>query len=67
MLTTNTQFEHELKKRIGDEIERLASILIVGTGVTDYSQYRYIAGQIAALQRASTEFCDDANTELNKR
>jgi hypothetical protein len=67
MLTTNTQFEHELKKRIGEEIERLASNLVIGTSIQDYAQYQHVVGQVAAYQRVATEFCDDANTELDKR
>jgi hypothetical protein len=65
VLTTNTQFELHLKKRIDEEIVRINDVLM--TGVPDFANYRYHVGMVFALRRCAKEFCDDANTELNKR
>ena len=67
MQTLNTQFEHELKKLIEDEIERIKDILSVGMSVKDYAEYRFHVGQIEALNRVSTSYCDEATSIINKR
>lgn len=67
MATLNTQFEYELKKRIFEEVARLKENLAVGAAVTDFADYRYHTGQIAALMRVCVEYCDDANTAIATR
>ena len=67
MLTTNTQFEAELKKRISEEVERLRDIIEDGTSVESFDQYKNIVGQLRALRRTVNEFFDDANTAISKR
>jgi len=65
--TLNTQFEHELKKLIEDEVERIKDILAVGMAVKDYAEYRFHVGQIEALNKISTSYCDEATSIINKR
>ena len=67
MLTGNSQFEAELKKRIAEEIERLKDILSQGQAVTDFAEYRHLAGQIFALTRVANDYCDEVATLINKR
>lgn len=66
MLTVNTQFEHELTKLIGAEIERLKDCLTSTATITDYSIYLNYAGQINALERVAS-YCDEVNTLLSQR
>jgi hypothetical protein len=66
VLTTNTQFEQKLKKRIAEYQSHLGEILFSGKGIENYAQYQNYIGQIAALDRVCSEFCDDVNTEINK-
>jgi hypothetical protein len=65
--TGNTQFEVELKKLIDDEIERIKDILGVGMSVKDYAEYRFHVGQIEALNKVSSSYCDEVTTIINKR
>jgi hypothetical protein len=65
--TLNTQFEVELKKLIADEVERIKDILAVGMAVKDYAEYRFHVGQIEALNKISTSYCDEATSIINKR
>jgi hypothetical protein len=65
--TLNTQFEHELKKLIEDEIERIRDILGTGMAVKDYAEYRFYVGQIEALNRVSGSYCGEATTIISKR
>ena len=67
MQTLNTQFEHELKKLIEDEVERIKDILAVGMSVKDYAEYRFHVGQIEALNKVSTSYCEEATTIISKR
>lgn len=67
MLTINTQFESELKKRIAEELARLRAYLESPSLITDFAQYRWYAGQIDSLKRVINDYCDEVNTELNKR
>jgi hypothetical protein len=67
MLTVNTQFEHELKKLIEDEIDRIKDILGVGMAVKDYAEYRFHVGQIEALNKVSSSYCDEVTTIISKR
>jgi hypothetical protein len=67
MQTLNTQFEHELKKLIDVDIERLTDILELGVAVRNFDDYRHYAGQILALKRVRDSYCDEANTIIAKR
>jgi hypothetical protein len=67
VLTTNTQFESELKKLIDAEIERLRDILDAGLAIKDLADYRYHVGQIHALRTVKNSYCDEAQTIINKR
>jgi hypothetical protein len=66
VLTSNTQFEHELHKLIDVEINRIQGVLGAGQAVKDIADYRYIIGQIHALERVKT-YCDEVNTTLSQR
>lgn len=65
MQTINTQFEHELRALIDEDIERLRNNICTGSA-KDLADYRYQCGQITALQRVE-EFFTDVNTALSKR
>ncbi len=67
MQTVNTQFEHELKKIIADEIERIRDILSAGMAVKDYAEYRFYVGQIEALNRVAVSYCGEVTTIISKR
>ena len=67
MLTTNTQFEFELKKLIDVEIDRIKDILAAGSGLQDDRTYQNWVGQVNALRRVSHDYCDEVNTKMNKR
>jgi hypothetical protein len=63
----NSQFEHELAKRIGEELGRLRGELESGIAVTDYAKYQNYVGKIAAYMRVMTDFCSEVNDTINKR
>ena len=69
MLTLNTQFERELKKRIADEHARILVILSTGnaSAVPNYDTYRYYCGALRAFDQVVNGFCDEVNTIINKR
>jgi uncharacterized protein (UPF0276 family) len=67
VLTGNTQFESELKKRIAEEIERLQDILETGMSIKDYADYKHHVGQIQALRRVVESYCDDVTTKINEQ
>ena len=67
MLTANNQYEHELKKRVDEERERLKDILEAGIAIKDYPQYQNYVGQLAAYNKVTSTFFEDVNTTLNKR
>jgi len=67
MLTANNQYEHELKKRVDEERERLKDILEAGIAIKDYAQYQNYVGQLAAYNKVTSTFFEDVNTTLNKR
>ena len=62
----SARFEAELRKRIGEELERLASELAAGLAVKDYAQYQNYVGRIGALNTVLAEYIDDVNTAINK-
>jgi hypothetical protein len=65
MLTYNTLFEHELKKIILAEIERVADVLANGSPI-DYAEYKQQVGRIQGL-RAALDYCDEASSIISKR
>jgi ADP-glucose pyrophosphorylase len=59
-------FEAELKARIEEEITRLR--INLGDGcAADYPQYLRIVGQIDAYNTVVRDYCDEVQTEINKR
>ena len=67
MLTGNTQFERELKKLIDEDVDRIKDILADGSGVPDYPTYRRYVGEIHALRRVASDYCDEVNKKLKER
>ena len=59
MLTYSSVNEHELKKLIMDEINRLLDILSNGMSLEDYADYKHHIGKITGL-RTALELCDEA-------
>jgi hypothetical protein len=59
-------FEHELRKVIIAEVERLLENAGHGMGVTDYAHYMRLVGEIAGLRKA-LEFCEDARFHANEQ
>jgi hypothetical protein len=68
-VSVNSSFEAELKSLISDEIERITEIIAVGSrvAVPDYAAYYKFVGELNALNRVLNDYCDEANTLLNKR
>lgn len=58
-------FEIELRKLIEREIESVLEVLSLGN-VADFAAYKHEVGKIQGL-RLALEYCEDANTNLNKR
>jgi hypothetical protein len=67
VITGNTTFEVELKKIIAAEIERICTNLALGTAVPDYAEYKFLTGQINALNRVADAYCDEVNDIIAKR
>jgi hypothetical protein len=65
MLTYNSLFEHELKKIILSEIERLTDVLANGSPI-DYADYKQQVGRIQGLKQA-LDYCDEATSIISKR
>jgi hypothetical protein len=61
-----TRFEHELRKRIAQEVERLTGDLAAGMAVKSYDQYQNYVGRIKALMQVAEEFCAEVETKLNE-
>jgi hypothetical protein len=59
-------FEAELKARIEEEITRLRMNLGDGCAA-DMPQYQKIVGQIEAYNTVVRDYCDEVQTEINKR
>lgn len=64
MLTVNSAFEHELRKVIATEIDRIKDILAAGVGVANIEAYRQYVGEIAALRRVEHQYCEEIETKL---
>lgn len=65
-MNLNNLFEHELRKLIEEEINRISEILANGLGVVDYAEYKHHTGQIRAL-RGVLERCDEVQSIISKR
>ena len=63
---SDPRFESELKKRILEEIERIRDILETASGVDDFAQYKFLAGQLFAYKRMTENYFDEVNTKLNE-
>jgi len=61
-----TRFEHELKKLIASEVERLTGELAAGMAVKDYAHYQNYVGRITALMQVGETFCEEVNRKLNE-
>ena len=59
------QFEIELRKLVEKDIESILEVLSLGN-VADFAAYSREVGKIQGL-RLALEYCEDANTNLNKR
>lgn len=67
MLTVNTQFEAELKKRVNARRIEIAEILCEGQAVKDYADYKRYVGEYQALTQVADTYCSEVNTTLNQR
>jgi hypothetical protein len=67
LLTGNSLFEAELKKRVGEEIASLTEMVVNPQVTKSYENYQFLAGQIFALKRVFDIYCDEVQTEINKR
>jgi hypothetical protein len=63
----HSQFEAELQTLLQEEIERLIGNLVTPGAINDFNQYQFVVGQVVALKRAMSEYCDEANTLVSKR
>jgi hypothetical protein len=66
MLTYQTFYQHELKKLIVTEIERLMENLGNGMSTPDFSSYKHQVGIIEGLRRA-LQLCDEAEAIADSR
>jgi hypothetical protein len=67
-MSLDTRFEHELKKRISEEIEKLRDTLEIQVNATIISPPpAYYSGQIAALRRVISDYIPDINTTISER
>lgn len=67
MPTLNTQFEHELKERIGERMRDITAILCAGQAVKDYAAYMRLVGEFQALKLVGDTYCNEVNTTINTR
>lgn len=62
----NSQFESELRKRIGEQVEQLHTVLMTPSAVPDFETYKFLVGQLFALDRLVQSFAD-INQTINNR
>jgi|FreactcultureFD7_1027221.scaffolds.fasta_scaffold78035_2 hypothetical protein len=67
MPTLNTQFEHELKKRIEQRLVAIAEALSAGQAVKDYAGYMKLVGEFQGLKQITDVYCDEVTTTINTR
>lgn len=61
MLTYSDLWQHEFKKLIVAELERLTTIITSPMGPKDHAEYKQIVGQVQGLRRA-VELSEEAQT-----
>ena len=61
MLTYSDLWQHEFKKLVAAELERLADIVMSPMGPKDHPEYKQLVGQIQGLRKA-VELAEDAQT-----
>jgi hypothetical protein len=66
MLTYQTFYQHELKKLIVAEIDRLMENLGNGMSTPDFPSYKHQVGIIEGLRRA-LQLCDEAEAIADSR
>ena len=66
MMTYETAFAQELEKLIHQAIDRIKHELARGWTINDFADYRYKAGQIAALEATLAAF-GEAQLNAKKR
>lgn len=68
MLTYQAHFISELKKLLNAEIQRMGDTIIAphSAAIPDYSQYRFLVGEVQGLRRA-LELCDEAEAIADGR
>jgi hypothetical protein len=67
MQTVSTQFEQELKKRLHEEMLRIAENMTEGLAIKDFATYLRYVGEFQALKRVVETYCDEVNTTINER
>lgn len=67
MQTASTQFEQELKKRLHEEMLRIAENMTEGLAIKDFATYLRYVGEFQALKRVVEMYCDEVNTRMNER
>jgi siderophore synthetase component len=67
MPTVSTQFEQELKKRLHEEMLRIAENMTEGLAIKDFATYLRYVGEFQALKRVVETYCDEVNTTINER
>jgi hypothetical protein len=61
MLTYHDLIQHEFRKLVAEELERLVESITSPLGVKDYAEYKQYLGQIQGLRRA-LDLSDEAKT-----
>lgn len=64
MLTANSLFDVELRKRITETVDRLKDQL--AEGLMDHDRYMSITGEIRGLNLVHS-LCEEVNTKLQER
>jgi len=67
MSAPQSHFEAELQQLVAEEIARLQANLQAPGTIQTYDEFRYVVGQINALDRVVNNYCDEANTLAAKR
>ena len=66
MNSYDSRFERELRNRLNEELARLRDVLEIGSAIKDYAEYKNHVGQIHALKRVISEFCQEIQTIIEK-
>jgi hypothetical protein len=65
MLNQNTLFEIELRKIVGEELNRLSEGMANGNA-SDYADYKFQVGKIHGLKLA-LDYCEEVRTLISRR